>query len=109
MDHLEGSTVSRSFNHNRSWWPGVLLGAIHDLQSFDLTSANADRVLILDDTISEKFGKNIESVAQLYDSLAGKCVIAHSVVNLIYFGREIFYALAYEVAIPQAEDMDKAP
>lgn len=99
-DHLGESTLSRFFHDNRFWWPGVLVGAIQNLQSFDLTRANVDVVLILDDTISAKSGKKIEGVRKLYYSSAGKYVMGHSIMNLIYSGRGVFYPLACEVAVP---------
>lgn len=108
MDHLDESTFSRFFNDNRFWQPGVLVGAVQNLQSFDLTRANADGVLILDDAISAKSGKKIEGVRKLYDSSAGKYVMGHSIVNLIYSGRGVSYPLACEVAVPRDEDMEYA-
>ncbi len=82
-----------------------MLSAVRNFQSFDLTHANAYGGLALDDTISARSGKKIEGICKLYDWSAGKYVIGHSIVNLIYSVRGVFYPLACEGAVPQGEDM----
>ena len=61
------------------------------LQAFDLTRADEDGILIVDDTIAEKAGEKIEGVRRPYDSSAERYVTGHSIVNPVYSGRHVFY------------------
>ena len=103
---VDETTLSRFRNDNRFDWGGALEGVGERLQAFDLTRADEEGILIVDDTIAEKAGEKIEGVRRLYDSSAERYVTGHSIVNLVYSGRRVFYPLACEIVLPVSDGMD---
>ena len=59
---VDETALSRFRNDNRFDWGGVLEGVGERLQAFDLTRADEDGILIVDDTIAEKAGEKTEGV-----------------------------------------------
>lgn len=76
----------------------LLDAAVQQLQQWQCTAACPERgILVLDDTVLEKFGRRMQGAHSLYDHAKRRFVWGYALVNLLYAKGKVAYPVSFHL------------
>jgi SRSO17 transposase len=87
------------------WNPDLInMERLEELQRYNETRWNCNGIMIIDDTIVEKYGKKISGVGKLYDHAKGRFVNGHCIVSMYYADEKTNYAIDYGLYLKKGSE-----
>lgn len=96
LESIDDSTVSRFINDKRFYWPDLQEALLRDLIDVYKPEQIAKSLIIIDDTILQKFGITMEGVTRLYDHSKDTYGSSYNIVAAIWYIENNIYPLWFE-------------
>jgi hypothetical protein len=101
LTSINDSTISRFINDGRFHWLDLQEALIKDLINSYTPAQIAKSIVIVDDTIMQKFGITMEGVTKLYDHSKDTYGISYNIVAVIWHIEKNVYPLLFEFQLKE--------